>query len=137
MIRLYSYSVYIFLFFVPFFFIALIVSILVYASPKDLIYTLFYSPVFAVWIYMLYKSKRIYYDKSEIYLYNLFSNKLELVKQDQGISIEKRNVSVFGDTGTYKLTYWTNRNKVRSILFAINGFLDNPDEIIDKINSGE
>lgn len=87
------------------------------------------------WAYIVYQSKRIYYKESELYLFNLFSNKVEVVKKDQGISIEKRSMSLFRDTGTYKLTYWVINDKVKAIWFAVNGFLDNPDEIINKINS--
>ena len=135
MLRLSSYSVYIFLFIIPAFFIVIVVAILTDGEPKELLYTLFYAPLFAFWVYVIYQSKRIYYKESELYLFGLFSNKVEVVKKDQGASIEKRNLSLFRDTGTYKLTYWVSNDKVKTIWFAVNSFLDNPNEIIDKINS--
>jgi len=115
--------------------VVIVFFILSDGNPRELFYTLFYLPLFAFWAYVIYHSKRIYFNGSELHLYNLFSKTEEVVKKDQGISIEKRNMSFFRDTGTYKLTYWVSNDKVKSIWFAVNGFLDNPDEIIDKINS--
>ncbi len=133
MVRLYSYSVYLVIFIIPAFFV--VVATLSYGEPNELIYILFYLPIFAFWVYIIYQSKRIYYKGSELYLFNLFSNKVVVVKKDQAASIEKRSFSFFRDTGTYKLTYWVSNDKVETIWFAVNGFLDDHDEIMDKINS--
>ena len=135
MLRLYSYSIYFVVLSLPAAFIAAIVCILWAGEPKELLDIFIFLPVFAFWGYTIFHTKRIYYKESELHLFSLFSNKVEVVKKDQGISIEKRNIALFRDTGTYKLTYWVGNDKVKTIWFAVNGFLDNPDEIIDKINS--
>ena len=135
MIRLSSYLVYLPVLFIPAAIIGITTSIITNdVGPNPFFFALFLLPL-SVWAYILYQSKRIYCKESELYLFSLFSKKMEVVKKDQGISIEKRSLSVFRDTGTYKLTYWITNDKVKTIWFPVNSFLDNPDEIIDKINS--
>lgn len=135
MTRLSSYSVYILVFIIPAAVIGIIVSVITDRSNSSpVFYAIFLLPL-SVWAYIIYQSKRIYYDGTDLYLYNLFSGKAEVVKKDQAATIEKRNLSFWRDTGTYKLTYWASSDRVKSVWFSMNNFLDNPDEIIEQINS--
>src|SRR6185437_6130405 len=132
MIRLSSYSVYLWTFIAPVFFIGLINFII--TNNDSIYFALFFLPVLTYWGYLIYQSRRIYYKDGELYLYNLFSKKFVVVKKDKFGSIDKSNTSLLGNTGTYKLTYYDDENNAKYVFFSINNFIDNAEEIINKLN---
>ncbi|HZW69217.1 MAG TPA: hypothetical protein VFF57_00020 [Hanamia sp.] len=134
MIRLSSYSVY----FPP---VILLVAIIV--IPVELVsnsaglpwYTiLFFLPFFAGAGYTIYRSRNVYYDKDELYLGRLFSNKLTLIRKDRLGSIDKLSWFSSNSMGNYRITYYDDDNNVKYVRFNLNIFLSDGREIIDKLN---
>ena len=95
---------------------------------------LFATPVFALWGYFIYRSKRVYYNDGLVYLTGPFSSDLTVIRKDRFGSIDKINWLESSSAGNYKLTYYYDDNNVKYVRFTLNVLLSDGKEIIDKLN---
>jgi len=95
---------------------------------------LFAAPIFALWGYYIYRSRRVYYNDGLVYLAGPFSSELTVIRKDRFGSIDKISWLESSSTGNYKLTYYDDDNNVKYVRFTLNISLSDGKEIIDKLN---
>ncbi len=78
----------------------------------------------AYWFYR--HCKRVYLNGSSIYLYDLFSNKLEIIYKLQIVDIEFYMSKPY----TYTITYTNSKNEIKSVYFIKSFSIYNMDDII-------
>jgi len=84
------------------------------------------------WIYFISKARRVYYQDSSLYCYNLFSNKLQIITKDRLGNVDRWRVL---DATNYKILYYDDDNNARTIYFMKNWFLPSFDTILDQLNA--
>ena len=129
MTQLHSYFTYVPVVLIPLAAVGLLVVMLTGSVTIPWYFLLFYLPGFFVWGYILYRMKRVYYEHGELYIGNLFSKKLDVVRKDRFGSIDPRY-----RIGDYKVTYYDDDNNVKYAYFTLNSFISDGKQIIDKLN---
>jgi len=129
MTRLHSYFTTVQIFLLPLAAVSIILIILT-SVPGTPWYIVFFAlPVFAMSGYLLYSRKQVFYEHGQLYIGNLFSSTLNVVRKDRFGSIDPAY-----RIGAYKITYYDDDNNVKYVRFNLNIFLSDGREIIDKLN---
>jgi len=137
MTRLSSNSVYLQVVFLPIAIIVIPIEMFTNFAGLPWYAILFFLPLFAFGGYSVYRAKRVYYDKGELYLSGLFSNKLTRIRKDRLGSVDKLDWFSSSSTGNCRITYYDDDNNVKYVRFNLDIFLSDRNEIIDKLNEIE
>jgi hypothetical protein len=133
MIRLYSYAgLYGFLFVPPVSALAATIWAVKIGDRYALIGFSILSSVFLLfWLFTFRRCKRVYYDRSSLYVYEPFSKKQTIVSKDNIGSINK---ILSYDPRFYKIVYYDDNRDTHYIYFQRNWFLSDFENIVDKID---
>ena len=128
--KLYSYLTYVSLGLFPFLFIFLIVSMnrqfkftLAYFLSNDLILVI----LLITFIFIYIKFKRVYLKNSSLYIYDLFSNKHDIVTKQNLIGIGR--FIPFNPFG-YKISFVDDNGRTKTVYFIRNLFIFNMNDAL-------
>lgn len=132
--RLYSYLMYVGLVGLPIGFIGFAVDAnrhfkltWDYFFSNDLILLIFLAGIF----YSYYKLKRVYFMNSSLYIYNIFSNKYEIVNRQNLITVGR---FIPFDPLSYKISYVNSKGSTKTIIFMKNLFLFDIKGVFEKLD---
>jgi len=97
------------------------------------IFILFLAVAF-YFIFFINRSKRVYYNGTSLYIYNLFSSSLVTINKHNIGSIER---ILFFDPNFWKIAYYDENQNAKYAYFIRNFLCDDFNTIIDEINSSE
>ena len=81
------------------------------------------------WMFIVSRSKRVYYKETSLYIYDLFSSKvIVLTKAEIGGIFKLTPLS-----GFYKIVFYDDNNNAKSIYFSQNQWLSGFSDIIDEL----
>jgi len=130
--RLYSYSgLYDAIFGVPIFCLGIIILFCIFAIDQIGIACIPVVPGMLFWLFVFRRSKKVYYERGSLYIYDIFSSIPTIVHKDNIGSIDR---VLFYDPRLFNLVFYDENKDAKYVYFSRNWFLSDFSEIIDKLN---
>ena len=132
MIRLYSYSVYVMIGWMPCFYAIVAFFVFSVGDTPDPFLIIFLLPL-PYWIYVIFHTRKVYYKDGELYISGLLSHKFRVITKDKLGSIDKTNLWLKSGWGDYKINYYDENNNIKHVYFTLR-LPESDKDIIDKLN---